>query len=204
MPTIISIGRGMRRALLFLFVLALPGPVRAQEVGPTPAPRRAGAAAAGFVKGGEIAGESRIFLGAWGALVLGDHFVLGGGGMAMTRDVELRASGLPTGFYLDAGYGGVLFKYWGDLPRGFSGEASILLGAGQAEVNDRITGQEVGAKNFLVLEPEVSLFLHVYRQVHLGASGGYRATSRIEDLPRVPFDALNSFTATLSLRVGGR
>lgn len=194
----------MRRALLFVFVLALPGPVRAQEVRQTPTPRRAGGAVAGFVKAGQIAGESRLFLGAWGALVLGDHFVLGGGGMALTRDVELRASGLPTGFYLDAGYGGVLFKYWGDLPRGLSGEASILLGAGQAEVSDRITGQEVRAENFLVLEPEVSLFLRLYRQVHLGASGGYRATSRIEDLPRVPSDALRSFTATLSLRVGGQ
>lgn len=194
----------MRHALLLLFFLTLPGPVGAQEAQQTPAPRRAGAAAAGFVKAGEIADETRFFLGGWGALVLGDHFVLGGGGMALTREVELRASGLPTGFYLDAGYGGVLLKYWGALPLRLTGEAGLLLGAGQAEVYDRITGQEVRAENFLVLEPEVSLFLNLYRQLYLGASGGYRATSRIENLPRVPSDALQSFTATLSLRLGGR
>lgn len=194
----------MRHALLLLFFLTLPGPVGAQEAQQTPAPRRAGAAAAGFVKAGEIADETRFFLGGWGALVLGDHFVLGGGGMALTRDVELRASGLPTGFYLDAGYGGVLLKYWGALPLRLTGEAGLLLGAGQAEVYDRVTGQEVRAENFLVLEPEVSLYLNLYRQLYLGASGGYRTTSRIENLPRVPSDALQSFTGTLSLRLGGR
>lgn len=194
----------MRHALLFVLLLALPGPLGAQEVQQTPAPRRAGAAAAAFVKTSQVAGETRLFWGGWGGLLLGDHFVLGGGGMALTKDVELQASGLPTGFYLSAGYGGVLFKYWGNLPHGLTGEAAILLGAGQAEVYDRITGQEVGAENFLVMEPEVSLFLNLYRQLYLGASGGYRTTSRIENLPRVPSDALQSFTATLSLRLGGR
>ncbi|MGW8267158.1 MAG: hypothetical protein ACWGSQ_12390, partial [Longimicrobiales bacterium] len=124
----------MRHALPLLFLLTLPGPVGAQEAQQTPPPRRAGAAAAGFLKAGEIADETRFFLGGWGAVVLGDHFVLGGGGMALTREVELRASGLPTGFYLDAGYGGVLLKYWGALPLRLTGEAGLLLGAGQAEV----------------------------------------------------------------------
>jgi hypothetical protein len=160
--------------------------------------------AAVLVKGGQVADENRLFLGGWAGLVFGDHIALGGGGMTLTKGVDLRGSGLPTGFFLEAGYGGVLFKYWGDLSNGFTSEAGILLGAGHAEVHDRISGQEVGAENFVVLEPEVSLFFNLYRQVYLGASGGYRFTSGIEDLPRVSSGDLRSFTATLSLRLGGR
>jgi hypothetical protein len=193
----------MRRALLFVILLGLPGSVRAQEVQETPAAQRAGAAAAAFLKTGSVAGEVRLFLGGWAGLVLGDHFVLGGGGMSLTSDVGLSGSGTPTGFHLGAGYGGVFLKYWTPFSHGFSGEGSILLGAGHAEVEDRVTGEEVGAENFLVMEPEATLFFNVFRQLFLGASGGYRFTSGLDKLPRVSPDDLQSFTATLSLRLGG-
>jgi hypothetical protein len=123
--------------------------------------------------------------------------------MSLASDVGLSDSGTPTGFHLGAGYGGVFLKYWTPFSHGFSGEGSILLGAGHAEVEDRVTGEEVGAENFLVMEPEVTLFFNVFRQLFLGASGGYRFTSGLEKLPRVSPDDLQSFTATLSLRLGG-
>ena len=195
----------MRRTILLGILLLLPGPLRAQEGrGDSPATPRAGSAAAFLIKSSEVAGTGRYLVGGWAGLVFGDHFALGGGGVAITEDVELQGSGSTTGFYLGGGYGGILLKYWGGFSYGFTGEAGLLLGAGQAEVRDGLSGHQVGAENFLVMEPEISLFYNLYRQVYLGASGGYRFTSSLEDLPRVSPHDLQSFTATLSLRLGGR
>lgn len=193
----------MRHALLFCILLALPGPLGAQENQSTPTAQRAGSAAAVLLKAGQVAGADRFFLGGWAGLVFRDHLVLGGGGMALTQDVELQGSGSGTGFFLGAGYGGLLFKYWEDISPYLTGEAGLLLGAGHAEVHDRVAGREVGSENFVVMEPEVSVFYNLFRQVYLGASGGYRFAWGIEDLPRVSSGDLQSFTATLSLRVGG-
>ena len=84
-----------------------------------------------------------------------------------------------------------------------TGEVGLLLGAGHAEVRDQLTGTEVGADNFLVGEPEMSILYTVFPGIHLGVSVGYRLTSGVEDLPRVSSGDLNAFTGTLSLRWGG-
>jgi hypothetical protein len=194
----------MRLAVFLGIFLALPGPAGAQVEGADPPATRVGSSAAILLKAGQIAGADRYFLGGWGGLVFGDHFVLGGGGLALTEDVELPGSEFSTGFDLGFGYGGLFLRYWDDFSHLLTGEAGLFLGAGHAEVRDRLAGREVGSDNFLVVEPEASLFCTVLPYLHLGISGGYRMVFGVEDLPRVSADDLQSFTGTLSLRLGGR
>jgi hypothetical protein len=142
--------------------------------------------------------------GGWGGLVFGDRFLLALGGAGLPEDVELPGSGLSTGFDLGMGYGGVILKYWKDLPNNLTGGAGLMLGAGHAEVRDRLIGTEVGADNFFVVEPEASVSFKIYRGVSLEGAAGYRFVSGVEDLPTATASDLRAFTGTLLLRIGGR
>jgi len=193
----------MRFVLLLAVLLALPGPLQAQA-GPDPSSRdRVSATAAILAKGGQIAGENRLHLGGWAGLVFGGNLAIGGGGFALLNDVELAGSEGGTNFFLDLGYGGLFVRYWEPLFGPVTGEVGVLLGAGHAEVRDQLTRTEVGSDNFLVAEAEMGVHYTLFREVHLGASVGYRLTSGVEGLPRASAGDLNAFTGTLSLRVGG-
>ncbi len=206
MPRGTSTGSGMRSAsplLLLGFLLVLPGPAGAQVTPQAPEPARVGATAAVVVEGGHLAGASRMFVGGWGGLVFGNNLVVGGGGAALSRRVEITGSESPTGFDLGVGFGGIYVRYaaarWGAL----AGEWGLLLGAGHAEVNDRLVGLEVGADNFMVLAPEAGLTYEIFRKLHLGASVGYRYVWGVEDLPLLSSEDFRSLTGTLSVRLGG-
>jgi len=204
MRTGISTGRAPGPLLLLGILLALPGPLRAQAARSGPSEERAEAAAAFLVKGNWIADEPQIFLGGWGGLVFRRRFVVGGGGFALTKDVELARLPSGLGSEMGMGYAGVFFKYWGDLFPQLSGEGSLLLGAGHAQVRNNLTGQETGSDNFMVMEPEGAIHVRLFRSIHLGAGLGYRFVWGVEDLTRVSAEDLRSFTGTLSLRLGGR
>ena len=193
------------RSVLFLTVcLALPGPLQAQA-GPDPSSRdRISATATILAKGGRVAEENRLHLGGWAGLVFGGNLAIGGGGFALINGVALSGSEGSTGFNLDLGYGGLVIRYWESLYGPITGEVGVLLGAGHAEVrDDQLVNPEVGSDNFLVTEAEMGVFYTVFGEVHLGAAVGYRFTSGVEGLPRASAGDLNSFTGTLSLRVGG-
>jgi len=193
----------MRSILLLAVLLALPGPLQAQA-GPDPSSQdRVSGTAAFLAKGGQIAQENRLYLGGWAGLVFGGNLSIGGGGFSLLNDVELAGSEGSTNFYLDLGYGGLLVRYWEPLYGPIIGEAGILLGAGHAVVRDQLTGTEAGSDNFLVAEAEMGVSYTLFRQVHLGASVGYLLTSGVEGLPPVSAGDLNTFTGTLSIRVGG-
>lgn len=199
----ISVDRVMRFGFVLAVLLALPGPLEAQA-GPDPSSQgRVSATAAVLLKGGRIADENRLHLGGWAGLVFGDNLAIGGGGFALLNDVELAGSEGGSGFNLDLGYGGLIFRYWEPLSGSFTGEAGLLLGAGHAEVQYQLTRTEVGSDNFLVAEAEMSLLYSFLPGIHVGVSAGYRLTTGVEDLPRVSTGDLNAFTGTLSLRLGG-
>jgi len=194
----------MRYALVLCLLLVLPGPLWAQAGQDEATRTRAGAAAAVLLKGGAVAGSSRMMIGGWGGLVFGDHFLLAGGGLGLSKDVEIPGSGLSTGFDLGMGYGGVFLKYWEDLSGGFTAGAGLFVGAGHAEVRGRLLGNELGADNFLVLEPEASLAYGLFRGISLEVAAGYRIATGVEDLPTVTESDFRALTGTLLLRVGGR
>jgi len=199
----ISVDRVMRFGFVLAVLLALPGPLEAQA-GPDPSSQgRVSATAAVLLKGGRIADENRLHLGGWAGLVFGDNLAIGGGGFALLNDVQLAGSEGGSGFNLDLGYGGLIFRYWEPLSGSFTGEAGLLLGAGHAEVRDQLTRTEVGSDNFLVAEAKMSLLYSFFPGIHVGVSVGYRLTTGVEDLPRVSTGDLNAFTGTLSLRLGG-
>ena len=198
----ISVAKGIRFGVVLAVLLALPGPVRAQA-GPAPSTRdRVSATAAVLLKGGKIADENRFHLGGWAGLVFGGNFAVGGGGFTLLKDVELAGLEGGTGFNLGLGYGGLFFKYWENLSGPVIGEVGLILGAGHAEVSDQLTQQEVGSDNFLVAEPEISLLYSFFPGVQVGVSVGYRLTTGVEDLPDVVAGDLNSFTGTVSFRLG--
>ena len=192
----------MRPLHLFLILLLLPGSLAAQGEGQEE-PFRARGTAALMIKAGSVAGADRVFLGGWGGLTFGPRFSVGGGGVALTRSVELTASDVGTGFQLGAGYGGILFRFQHPLGRGVRGQGSLLVGAGHAEVRDRLTGREVGADNFGILEPEVGISLSILPWLFIEAAGGRRMAWWLEDLPLLREDDLTGTTGTLSIRVGG-
>jgi len=132
------------------------------------------------------------------------NLAIGGGGFTVLKSVGLEGPEGETGFNLDMGYGGIFFRYWEPLSGPLIGEVGLLLGAGHGEVRDQLTRREVGSDNFLVAEAEMAAAYRFFHRFFLGASVGYRLTAGVEDLPGVSQEDFNSFTATLSLRVGGR
>lgn len=195
----------MRLGLLLplLLSMSLPGLVTAQAGTSPKEPLRARGTAGIVLKGTSIAGTDRVLLGGWAGLTFGDHFSLGGGGVALLREVHLTGSGSGTGFELGMGYGGILLGLHYPLRARVGARLGILLGAGHAEVRDRLTGREVGADNFGVLEPEAALSLPLLSWLHLGGGVGYRMTWGVGDIPLVQPEEFRGATGTLSLRVGG-
>ncbi len=194
----------MRRASLLFLLLALPGPLKAQAEPPPSQELRARSVASLLLKTSQIAGKGRSHLGGWVGLALGPRLALGGGGVTTLEAVELPGSGAGTGFNLRMGYGGLVIRAWWPLRGRLSAESGLLLGAGHAEVKDRLTAREVGSDNFVVAEPEGALTLSPLPWLHLGAGAGYRLIWGVQDLPSVEEGDLRSMTATVFLRLGGK
>ena len=194
----------MRSLALIALLLALPGALRAQAGPPSSSDEgRVTSTASVLMKGSTIADKGRAQVGGWVGLVFGGRFAVGGGGLVLLEEVALEGTEAGTGFSLDLGYGGVFFRFWQPLSSRLTGELGFLLGAGNGEVSDRLSGAELGSDNFVIAEPEVSLFFTLFPSIHVGASGGYRLAWGVEDLPRVSQDDLRAATATISVRWGG-
>ena len=199
----ISVDKRGRVPFFLALLLALPGPLWAQAGSDPSSQNRVSATVSIVLKGGQIAEQNRLHLGGWAGLVFAENLAIGGGGFALLKQVELAGSEGETGFNLDVGYGGLVFRYWEPLIENLTGEVGVLFGAGHAEVRDQLTSAEVGSDNFLVAEPEMSVFYSVFSGIHVGVSVGYRLTSGVEDLPSVSSGDLNAFTGSFSLRWGG-
>jgi len=97
------------------------------------------------------------------------------------------------------GYGGLLFGYEALTWRAASLAGRLLLGAGHASVRAIPVGNELGADNFLVLEPEVMLRIGAVGLAHLGFAVGYRMVLGVQDLPTLVAEDLEGVSLTIIL-----
>lgn len=192
----------MRALLLIGALLVLPGPLRAQA-GEGATATGASPTVTFLVRASDVAGAQRIFLGGWAGLWFGERVVLGGGGLALTRQVEIRGSESGSGFDLGMGYGGLYLGYRLPLSSRLRVRPGLLLGAGHAELRDRLIDRELGADNFFVAEPELTVVLPLLSSLNVGASVGYRWAGGLDGLPRVGIDDVRALTWSLSVGLGG-
>jgi hypothetical protein len=187
--------------LVCLLAILLPGSLEAQT-GPAQGDRVSSSASV-LLKAGDVAGRQRLLLGGGVGLVFGHRLAVGGGGVALTENVEIPGSTAGSGFQLGMGYGGLVLQYWHPLPFHFKARTDLLVGGGHAEISDRLLGRELGADNFFVAEPELGLTRRLFSILHAGVSVGYRWVRGLDDLPRLSNEDFQAVTWTLRLRVGG-
>jgi hypothetical protein len=198
-----STGRLLRAAVVLAVFVALPAHAMAQAAPAGSTSPRAGAIGAFLVTSGEVAEARAVFMGGWGGLVFREGIVLGGGGVALTKRIQLAGAESSTGFDLGAGFGGIYLRYIERTNHRLTPEGGLFLGAGHAEVTDRMVGLEIGADNFFVIEPEAALGYRVFRRLHVGVSLGYRFVWGVQDLPLLASGDFRSLTGSVSLRLGG-
>ncbi len=140
-------------------------------------------------------------LGGEASLHLSRHFSIGAAGGGLLVAVPLVASGSDLGTDLRMGYAGLLFAYESRTERTVSVAGRLLLGAGHAEIRAVPVGNELGADNFLVLEPEILLRVRAVGPLHLGFAAGYRMVHGVQDLPTLGADDLEGASLTITLLI---
>ena len=140
-------------------------------------------------------------LGGEASLHFSQHFSIGAAGGGLLKAVPVVESSSDLGTDLRMGYGGLLFGYESRTNHTVSLAGRVLLGAGNAEVRAVPVGNELGADNFLVLEPEVHLRVHTVGRLYLGFAAGYRLVLGVQDLPTVVADDLEGASLTITLLI---
>lgn len=193
---------GSSLLVLVLFLVAST-PLRGQETAPddegisTVHPSLATTLAAT-----RIAGRPRAAFGIWAGLRMDDRYFVSGGGVALLRSVPAGDSGADSGVELDVGYGGVMAGYvlWPAAPWSVSGR--LLAGAGHATATNRLLAAEVGADNFLLLEPALSLRWHPTGVVGVSLGAAFRLSAGVDDLPGVDGGDLGGPSVYLGVQLG--
>ncbi len=154
-----------------------------------------------FVRGAEILGGTEAMMGGEASLHFSRHFSIGAVGGGLLNSVPVVESGADLGTNLRMGYGGLLFGYQARTRRSVSLAGRLLVGAGHASIRAVPVGNELGADNFLVMEPEVLVRVRALGPVHLGAAAGYRAVFGVQDLLNLADADLQGMSLTLVLLI---
>jgi len=129
------------------------------------------------------------------------HLSIGASGGGLLATVPIIESGADLGTELRLGYGGLLFGYQTRIRSRTALAGRLLLGAGHASVRAAAVGAELGADNFVVLEPEVLVRIRALGPVHLGFTAGYRMAFGVQDLPTLVGDDLEGTSLTIVLSI---
>jgi hypothetical protein len=181
--------------------LSQPGSLHAQRLDGLASANAISASIGGFLRGADILGSTSAMLGGEASLHFSGHWSIGTAGGALLNAVPVTESGADLGTDLRMGYGGVLFGYEARTRHTVSLAGRLLLGAGHASIRAVPVGNELGADNFLVLEPEVVLWIRAAGPVHLGFSAGYRTVFGVQDLPTLVGDDLEGTSLTIVLLI---
>ena len=140
-------------------------------------------------------------LGGEASLHFARHFSIGAAGGALLKATPVVESGADLGTELRMGYGGLLFGYASGAEHAVSLAGRLLVGAGNAEVRAVPVGNELGADNFLVVEPEIFLRILAVAPFHIGLAAGYRFVLGVQDLPTLVADDLEGASLTVTLLI---
>jgi hypothetical protein len=187
---------------LFLsLALSQAGGLRAQNLDRAASTNAISASIGAFLRGADILGNTGAMLGGEASLHFSKHLSIGTTGGALLNAMPVTESGSGLGTDLRMGYGGLLFGYEARTWRTVSLAGRLLLGAGHASIRAVPVGNELGADNFLVLEPEVLVWIRAAGPVHLGLSVGYRTVFGVQDLPTLVGEDLEGTSLTIVLLI---
>lgn len=167
-------------ACLFLIPgLLVSEAVAAQQAAPPSEAARVSAGLGPGVGVSTVQGEAALVWAGHAGLRLGSTFWLGGAGVILTP-VDYGASAPRR---LRLGYGGLEFEAAVPGLGPSDWRVGALLGGGNADVSDILTGVELGSDNFLVLEPRISWIRPLSTAWSTSVRLGYRLAIGVDDLP---------------------
>ena len=180
----------------FLQALAQPVGLLTQEMDATPTD--AVSASVGiFLRGTRIMEGTEAMVGGEASLHFSRRFSVGAAGGGLLSATPVSESTADLGTDLRMGYGGLLFGYEARAWRSAALVGRLLVGAGHASVRAIPVGNELGADNFLVFEPEVMFRIGAIGPTHLGLTAGYRKVVGVQDLPTLLAEDLEGISLTL-------
>ena len=157
----------------------------------------------GSVGATRLAGRTGGLWGLGAGVWVGPVFV-GGRGAAVPGALVLDEATNPES-RLQFGYAGLNLGLRSWQHGEFRAIVDVLAGAGRAQLEDGVVRRELGADNFLTLEP--ALRLHrgfAGGLLQTGVSMGYRQVWGVEDLPGLDATGLRGPTVTFSLSLERR
>ena len=198
---------------VLLSLLVVPGCLHAQEADST---GRSPGRVDGFLELSarlvRVEGETAPLLG--GALLVGlpRRWRAGGAAFVLAERVAQDAAPGALETELRMGYGGALLA-WSSGPDGPAPSArsaglsprwslALLVGAGNAELRDIVSGVRLRSDNFFLLEPAVTVELELLSRLSTGVLAGYRVPLGVEDLNGLQERDLGGWTMGVSARLG--
>lgn len=194
--------------ILLLLALLLPGSgglLQAQaRAGEDPAPTDGVAA---FVHGGlrlsSFAGEMGLMAGGALGLRLTGRLYVGGAGWILLEDSDLEGAGAFNRRTLGVGYGGAVVEVTLPKPSQRLGLAArTLVGAGNIDIRDPVTGIRINSSNFVVAEPEAVLSFGLSPRLTLEGSLSYRAVFGLDSLEGLDDSQVGGAGLSLLVRLG--
>ncbi len=148
-------------------------------------------------------GRGRALASLRGGLAVTSRFFVGGEGTSMLGTVPVAEAGVGSGFDLDAGYGGLVLGFLPLHSEEWRLSTTLLLGAGHATVTDQAVGSDLGADNFLIAVPEISIDWRIRPWLAFSLGAGYRTVTEVQDLPGVRSNDLAGASLIAGLQLGG-
>jgi hypothetical protein len=150
-----------------------------------------------------IRGGTSFLAGATGLLATDPRFSFGGAGWVLLEELDIGTGTPGAGFKLRMAYGGVLTAF--ELLETPRAQVSVrtLWGAGNGKIVLPVSGTEIDADNFGVVEPEVTGTWHLGSFLNVGGGAAYRFVFGVEDLTGVSADHLRGLSVSLLLSARG-
>jgi len=140
---------------------------------------------------GNVNGNMSLLFGGRGGWVIGNKFVLGGGGYGMTSnnilDNNQLLEGDSTQLKLGMGYGGLMLEYILNPHKAFHLSFPVIIGAGGASVSNKIYDPHnnanyedwtnyniVESSGYFIVEPGINVDINVIKFMRISAGVNYR------------------------------